>query len=249
MGDTGRTKAEAVADVINGTLYELVLRCIKRPEEPPQPYFAVAVLGYGTDAAGASRVGSLLRQSESDLWWTPDLASNPLRVDRRPGPGGLIEVLSPVWIEPGSSGGTPMCSALDRAGALAHAWVQSYPTAFPPVVINLSDGEATDGDPRVWASRLRSLRTDDGGVLLFNLALSSTAGTTVLFPSSPPRVDDRLASTLFEMSSLLPETMLEAAGTTGTPVTAGARGFGFNADFRGIVTFLNVGTAVGHLVR
>jgi hypothetical protein len=32
-------------------------------------------------------------------------------------------------------------------------------------------------------------------------------------------------------------------------VESNSRGFGSNADFRSVVTFLNVGTSVGHLLR
>ena len=138
-----------------------------------------------------------------------------------------------------------MCAALDRAGALAHRWIASFPDSFPPLVINLTDGEATDGDPQMWATRLRSLSTTDGPVLLFNLSLSSVPATPVLFPTSSAGLPSREAAALFEMSSLLPEIMLEGAGTLGEPVRLGARGFGCNADLKGIVTFLNIGTSIG----
>ena len=43
--------------------------------------------------------------------------------------------------------------------------------------------------------------------------------------------------------------MIEAARAQGFDVQAGARGFGCNADLRSVVTFLNVGTAVGRALR
>ena len=41
----------------------------------------------------------------------------------------------------------------------------------------------------------------------------------------------------------------DANGNYGFTVAPGSRGFGMNADFRSVVTFLNVGTSVGHLLR
>ena len=46
--------------------------------------------------------------------WRAAVAASPLRVESRTGPhGGAIN--APVWVEPVSRGGTPMCGALDRA--------------------------------------------------------------------------------------------------------------------------------------
>ena len=64
---------------------------------------------------------------------------------------GRSRIGMPVWVEPLNEGGTPMCAAMDRAGRIAHSWIQTYPQSFPPIVINLSDGESTDGDAATWA--------------------------------------------------------------------------------------------------
>lgn len=250
-GERTQSKQVAVAEILNGLLYELVLRCVKSPQEGPRPYFAVAVIGYCTAGPGSTRVRSAFSAplDAADVAWTPDLAANPLRVDTRTAPSGSGQVSSPVWIEPYATGGTPMCAAFDRAGRLVTGWLQRYPASFPPIVMNLTDGQSTDGDPRPWAERLRTLSSDDGPVLLFNLHLSSTAADPVLFPSSAQGLADEYSLALYEMSSQLPPFMVEAAQAQGTPVQPGARGFGFNADLRSIMTFLNVGTSVGKVLR
>ncbi|MCB1271673.1 MAG: VWA domain-containing protein, partial [Microthrixaceae bacterium] len=185
----------------------------------------------------------------ADVAWIPDIAANPLRVESRPSPNGSGEIKTPIWIQPRSIGGTPMCGAIDRAGRIAAGWLQQYPDSFPPIVMNLTDGEANDGDPLPWAERLRGLSSRDGNVLLFNLHLSTLAAEPLLFPSSGANLPDEYARTLHEMSSELPEFMLEAARAQGSRVEAGARGFGFNADMRSVMTFLNVGTSVGKVLR
>lgn len=250
-GEVTRSKQQAVADILNGLLYELVLRCVKSPQEGPRSYFAVAVIGYCTAGPGSVRVRSAFSPplDAADVAWVPDLAANPLRVDNRPSASGSGQVASPVWIEPRATGGTPMCAALDRAGRVVAGWLERYPSSFPPIVMNLSDGEANDGDPVPWADRLRSLSSEDGPVLLFNLHLSTESAQPCLFPSGPSGLVDEYARTLFEMSSELPEFMVEAARAQGQRVDPGARGFGFNADLRSIMTFLNVGTSVGKVLR
>jgi hypothetical protein len=243
------SKAQAVADQLNTLLYELVLRCVKTPREPPRAYFFVSVIGYSTTSRGEPVVGPALSVADTGgVVSTTDLAVHPLRVENRAGPGGGT-VNSPVWVEPLARGGTPMCAAFDQAGRLTADWVARHPDAFPPVVVNLSDGEATDGDPGVWANRLRGLSTSDGSALLFNLSLSASRSTVSLFPSDASALHDAYAEKLFGMSSPLPPSMIEIARSQGLAVARGARGFAYNADFRALAMFMNVGTSIGRVAR
>ncbi len=250
-GDAGRPKHVALAETLNGLLYEIVLRSVKSPQEGPRPYFAVAVVGYQTDGHGTPRVSTALGPplNQHDIVWTPDLARNPLRVERRQTSGGTGEIATPVWIEPIAGGGTPMTMAFDRAGLIVKSWIDSYPNSFPPIVINITDGESTDGDPSEVAERIRNLRSSDGAALVFNLSLSEEPAESMLFPSDASRLPSVHAQALFHMSSPLPGFMLDAARSQGFEVIPGARGFGFNADLRSVITFLNVGTAVGRTLR
>ena len=142
-----------------------------------------------------------------------------------------------------------MCAAFDRAGRLSAWWVAHHPDAFPPVLVNLSDGDSTDGDPLIWGRRLRSLASSDGAVLLFNINLSEQPSSPLLFPSGPDELPTASAAKLFELSSPLPPSMLASATSLGLPVNAGARGFAYNADLRTLVAFLNVGTSIGRAQR
>lgn len=243
-------KSAVLAEQVNGLLFELVQRCTKSIGEPPRPYFAVGVVGYGTDPSGNPIVGS---QFSGDLagkdWvWTSDLATSPLRIETRQSTDGDgREYRMPIWVDAFANGGTPMCRAFDLVGRMLKPWCDGYPDAFPPVVINLTDGEATDGDPIVWAERIRSLRTNDGNVLLFNLEIGS-GGQPHAFLPYPPQ-DSQYSATLWQMSSELPQFMGEIATAQGFQIAPGARGFAGNADFRSVVSFLNVGTSIGQLLR
>jgi len=254
LAGSSMSKSEFVAEQLNATLAEMIYHCIKGIDQLPKPYFAVAVIGYGTDPTGRARVESeiSLPAQEGDLAWTTDLAQHPLRVEERSrdNAGETITFNAPVWIEPRHEGGTPMCAAMDRAGEIAHTWLQSYPNSFPPIVLNLTDGESTDGDPKPWADRLRSLRSNDGGLLLFNVMMATGAATEpTMFPSRREQLGSRVAQQMFDMSSELPEMMRVQAVRQGYVVEPEARGMSMNADLKAVVTFLDVGTSVRKNLR
>jgi hypothetical protein len=121
-------------------------------------------------------------------------------------------------------------------------WVSSHPYSFPPVVINITDGEATDGDPAVEAEALRSLATQDGNLLLFNCHISGTSHESILFADHEEGLPDQFAKLLFTMSSVLPEGIRESASREGFKISEKSRGFAFNADLVELIRFLDIGT-------
>ena len=58
--------------------------------------------------------------------------------------------------------------------------------SFPPVIFNITDGEATDATPEMVlraAENLKAVATEDGNVLLVNIHLSSEpSAKALLFP-------------------------------------------------------------------
>ena len=244
----GRSKADGVATVTNKFLQNLVVKCAR--DEGVRDFFHVGVLGYGTNVNPA--LGGALAGRE--MVPLSEAANNPLRVEERSkkvddGVGGLIEqsVRFPVWIEPVANGGTPMCQALSRARTLLEGWVRDHPESFPPIVVNVTDGEATDGDPSSHAAAIRNLSTSDGNALLFNVHLSSSRGTPIEFPDSDTGLADDFAKRLFNMSSVLPEPTRNFAQQDGYPVSANTRGFTFNADIVALIKFLDIGTRPSNL--
>jgi hypothetical protein len=241
----GRSKSEGLADAINRLLVELTIRCTKNPAEGIRNYYHVGVIGYGTQV-GPVWGGSL---ASRDLVAIGEVGGNPARVEDRQrkiedGTGGLITetVKMPVWFYPVANGGTPMCQALDRARSMLEPWVREHEKSFPPIVINITDGEATDGDPLPAADKLRQLETTDGSLLLFNAHLSSQAGSAILYPDTSAELPDQFAVQLFRMSSILPGHIQSAARGEGYRVGTNARGFVFNADLVEVIKFLDIGT-------
>jgi hypothetical protein len=237
-GAPHRTKAEAVADAINHLLYTLVLRCVWGTNILDR--FHVGVIGYGLNVAPA--LGGPLAGRE--LVPIGEVARGPLRVEQRVPPAGGSPVRFPIWFEPAGDGNTPMCATLQRAGALLAGFLVDHPDCFPPIVVNITDGKATDGNPLEAATRLRQLTSTDGNVLLFNLHLSEKVGERIEFPDSEATLIDNFAKLLFRMSSVLPAGMVQNAQQSGLGVSPLSRGFVFNADLDAVVRSLDIGTRV-----
>lgn len=228
--EASMSKAQALAHAVNNIIGTAVVLCSKGDNRIVD-YFELGVLGYNSEVTSAL-VGTSI---SSPLLPISTLANNPKRIEERP-------QRMPVWIDPAHSGSTAMVSALTAAEKALIDWCSEHPESFPPIVINLTDGESTDGDPVPVADRIRTLSTNDGAVLLFNLHLSKATGGRISFPSDATGLPDIYASKLFEMSSVLPSSMAEAASSLEYPVEPGARGFLYNADAATVVQFLDIGT-------
>lgn len=246
--DVGKRKCDAVADAINRLLSTLVLRCAKG--EDVRDYFQVGVLGYG----GNVRSGFSGILANRQFVPISEVADNPLRVEQRTrkeedGIGGLIErtVRFPVWLEPSANGNTPMTAAIEEARRAVQAWCELYPLSYPPAVINISDGEPTDGSPLSAAEQVKQLGTNDGKVLFFNIHISGSSKRPIEFPDTELGLPDEFAQQLFRMSSVLPPRLCEEARREGFGVSPHSRGFAFNADLRSLVQFLDIGTRTADL--
>lgn len=244
--DRSRRKADAVAEAINKTLYALVLRCVDR--QAVLDRFQVALVAYGRQVV--SGWGGVLAGRE--LVPISEVARNPLRVEQRrelvsDGRGGQAErqVRFPIWFEPQGDGKTPMTAAFERAEMILAGFLAEHPDCFPPVVCNITDGDASDGDPVPAADRLRRLSSEDGEVLLFNLHLSTQNEAPVEYPAQEDQLPHNpFAPKLFRMSSYLPPVMQQPARQAKINVTPTTRGFVFNADIASVVRFLDIGTRV-----
>ena len=244
----GKRKADGVADAINKLLTNLSIKCTK--SEGVRDYYDVGVISYGKIVEPAL-VGELSGQSLARI---SAVANNPARIEERTkkeedGAGGIaeIKVKFPVWFDAKAAGSTPMCEALKLARTTLEPWVAQHQYSFPPMVINITDGESTDGDPSSDAASLRSLSTQDGHALLLNCHISGTAGESILFADSEEGLPDQFAKLLFSMSSVLPPAIRESAQREGFRVTENSRGFAFNADLVELIRFLDIGTRPSNL--
>jgi len=247
---TGKAKADALADGINKLLQNLVIKCTK--SEGVRDYYEIGVIGYGGNkGVGPAFLGALEKQ---DLVPLSKVANSPARVEDRvkkidDGAGGLIDqtIKFPVWFDSIADNGTPMCEGLRYAQRVLQDWVGRHQPCYPPTVINISDGEAGDGDPEPIAQAITQMSTSDGNVLLFNCHVSSHAAAPIQYPDREDALPDQFAKALFRMSSILPSGLLDAARSEGFAVSDRSRGFVFNAELVDLIRFLDIGTRPSNL--
>lgn len=143
-----------------------------------------------------------------------------------------------------------MCEALRRVRDIAAEWTARAANAesFPPVVFNITDGEATDCDDeelRAVCNQIKALETADGNVLLINIHIAAgDAGRHVFFPEAhEANYTNRYAALLYDCSSEMPavfnEAIREAKGPGAVPPF---RGMSYNASAAQLVTMLNIGS-------
>ena len=243
------SKAAAVAEVANSLLSELLLRATREGEV--RDYYDIAVVGYSGEG-----VHSLLSANET---FVPVSAlRNAVRNTRRvsierrlpDGQPAFNEVTVSEWIAPAASGQTPMYEALLYVHDLVEAWCRrpEHRESFPPLVFNITDGEATDCDDaelRAVAGQIKSLRTADGNVLLVNIHIAAgDTPHTVFFPSAEEAsYPNRYAEVLYDCSSPMPEVFNEAIREAKGPgVLPPFRGMSFNASAEELITMLNIGS-------
>jgi hypothetical protein len=235
----GRRKCDMVATVLNGFLNELIVTNTIAQEDGTtevRPRADVAVIGYEGDFVGSILSGML---SDRAFVTLSELQMNPLDIERRTrteiddtGQAIEVQVPFPIWTRPKAGAGTPMCEALQLAYDLAQEWADTHPYNYPPVVINVTDGMATDGDPNDIAQAICQVSTYDGQALLFNVHITDINSAPVTYPTSENELpNNKYAKNLFDISSVIPETSRTYLQTQlGRMVPLGARGLIFNGD-------------------
>lgn len=243
------SKAEAVASTVNMLLSELLYR--SRREEGYRDYFHIAVLGYG-----AEQVERLLPRTGAKLMTPSKLYELQVPVKRwqkeRLLPDGrtTISVLEQrQWVAPKAVGQTPMYEALVQAYELVKEWcaTRTHRESYPPVIFNITDGEASDGDDvqlQEMSDRIRSLGTSDGNALFVNIHITSDCSQPpVVFASEEEQLpESRYAHLLYRMSSVMPSVYNEQISALCGCGRPPYRGMSYNASMSDLIGMLNIGS-------
>jgi hypothetical protein len=244
-GVPGSSKAEECAKAVNRVIREVVISCSSGETIKPRCY--VGVIGYGGSGTRSIFGGALAGRQ---LVRVDEVGAAPLGVrsiqQKVPdGAGGLVEqtVPFPYWIGATADGGTPMQDAFSMARTTLQTWISEHGSSFPPVVINVTDGEPNEAESaRAQAHALLELRTGDGPVLLLNAHISTVAGRPICLPGSEQGLPDQFAKFLFGLSSVLPDSLRASARAQGFVVETGSRGFLYNADAEALIRLLAFGS-------
>ena len=156
-GQPDLLKMDGAADAVNRILDAISQRCSQGMDI--RDYFDLGVITYGTDGSGRTKLDTPLPGTSPEQPFLPvsqvvDAAEVEERqVKESDGAGGIVEVTRkfPVWLHPTASYGTPMCEALSAASKALQDWTAQHPDSYPPMVINVTDGDATDGNPESLA--------------------------------------------------------------------------------------------------
>lgn len=255
MSGGNKSKSEETADALNKILSSLITKNQDKNEILDR--FEIFVLGYGGNGV-VSPIDSIdigempvpiSRLNKSAKYET----RTQKRIKKEPdGAGGLIEkeydaeIKFQVWAKPDSSGGTPMGEAFRSSYGIIQNWVNSHPNSYPPILINITDGEYNGEDPTPIVQDIKNLSTSDGSTLVFNIHISSdTSGSpAIAFPDDSFQPPDSFADTLFRMSSHLTPAIIEYAQKMDRNVKTNARGFAFNANLVDLIEFLDIGTRI-----
>jgi hypothetical protein len=245
----GKRKCDMVATILNGFLNELITMNIIPQSDGTsdvRPRADICVIGYEGSNIAPALGGALTGRDFVSL---PELQANPADIEIRKqkdtddtGREYEVEVPFPVWIRPKAGGGTPMCAALQMAYSLAQQWTYAHPDSYPPVIINVTDGAATDGDIVGIAQQItQQVATNDGQALLFNVHVTDLTNQPTAYPSSEGELpNDKYAKLLFSASSVIPENSRELLEQLiGRPVPIGARGMIFNGDAASVRLMFN----------
>ncbi len=246
IGGSSRSKAVEAADAINRQIAEIINRCTK--SEGVRHYFDIGIIGYGFKRGQAA---SLL--SGATIVPITDMEGRILRTENQKQviDDQEVDYEFPIWFEPVAASDTPMVQAIQLAISWVKSWVENHRESFPPIVINITDGESTDGDPLTSLATLQGLSTSDGNALVWNCHLSESKVHPVSFPYAEHQLpEDRYAKMMFSMSSELPEEMIAIAKEEYENVSQGARGYVFNAQLEDLIKLLDIGTrAVSSLMK
>ena len=248
IGGSEELKMDVAANVLNRTLSAVVERCSQGVEI--REYFDIGILAYTTDSQGFIQIASVLPGTSlenpfliiSAVAEVAEVIEKPIRVSD--GAGGLTEIIDsfPQWLKPTAEFGTPIAEALLTAKSALESWIAQHQDSYPPILINITDGIYTHKHPEPVSSEIMDLSTNDGNVLLFNAHLSAVPANSVQYPSLEEGLPGEDAGLLFRMSSPLPRSFCDLAGSLGISVAENARGYVYNAGIEELVHFLDIGT-------
>ena len=243
------SKAEVVSMVVGQLVEELLLRSHRY--NVYRDYYDIALIGYSGnevysllgDELMFYPITTLASQEVSRVSYTLDYKT--LNSDVR-----AFEESVPLWVKPRAQGATPMYKMINRVIGLVAEWCskEENKDSFPPLVFNITDGEASDANYemlRTAAHKLQSLSTTDGKTLFLNIHISSdTNRESIIFPT-PYEVplEIRHAHLMMDMSSIIPEQLHPYINRCRTSVGHPPYvAMSYNTSMSALIAVLNIGS-------
>lgn len=251
-----KSKAEHLSLIVNQFLDEIILTC--RKTDFIKDYFEILIIGYGKEDEDGNYEDIVEIAWEGKLKNKTWVSVNELRNGstrkeivtvpnpKKFGPREIQQEVN-IWVEPIYGGNTPMRGAFELCHKYLDEWVDNNPNSFPPMVFNITDGEANDiedfSELIEAADKIKKLGTVDGKTLLFNLLLSENSSNLKEFPLVSERYifeGEENNVTLFDISSTIPNNLKKLIPTTDGSIDD-VKGVVFG-NLESVIRFLNIGT-------
>lgn len=243
------SKAEVVSMVTGRLIDELIMRSCRDGRH--RHYYDIALLGYSGDEV-YPLFGKKIKFYPITALAEQDVEKVTYTLDYKTLNGGIIPLHDEVslWVKPDAQGATPMYKMINSVTNLVEEWCanEENKDSFPPLVFNITDGEASDANYdmlRSAANRLRNTGTSDGKTLFLNIHISSESNRApIVFPSAlEVPIEIRHAHLLMDMSSVLPEQLYPYIGTCRTQISKPPYiAMSYNASMAELATMLNIGS-------
>ncbi len=234
-----KSKAESVATAVNSMLNQLTAG----------PDVRLTIVGYGgaSDGAAAAQIRWSGPLSGRSLVTSSELAAAPTTVEQRirriPGVGGVgvareETIQFPIWYVPAKSAGGGLEQAADFvAQTLAEAGSDS--SGKLSLVIHICGRMPTAAELR--STPLQAV-LNTSIVCHLHLAASDRIPAT-LYPSSSQRLASEEVVALFDVSSVLTDSLAKALRNAQVAVTPGARGLVHQGGMGDLIRFLMLAKA------
>lgn len=243
------SKAEVVSMVTGRLIDELIMRSYRDGEY--RHYYDIALVGYSGEEV-YSLLGDEVNFHPITILAGRDIRRISYTLNYNTMLRGVqsFEEQVSLWVEPRSQGSTPMYKMIGMVTELVNEWCNKSENrdSFPPIVINITDGEASDADYemlRIASQKLKSTGTTNGNTLFANIHISSDAShTPILFPNiREVPLEIRNAHLMMDMSSIIPEPfhpyIHECRSSFAQPPYIA---MGYNTSMSELVAMLNIGT-------
>ena len=245
------TMSEAAARIVNSQINELVLRCVKMGDT--RHYYDIAVVGYGEKAYSGWQ-GEL---EGRDFVSPEELKNHPFtkivtRKETRTRKGTQVKEVEQVqWVSARHDGSwTHYHEAFDYAKRLLDEWMKDHheKDCYPPTIFHITDGafnHASKEEVIQKANELKSMFTNDGNVILFNIHVTAdSTDRPVACPIEKGELNGNVyAEFLFDMSSLLPERYNQDIARCLQDTRNGRHvAMGMNADATTLIQLMDIGT-------
>lgn len=243
------SKAEVVSMVVGELIDELIMHSNR--DGGYRHYYDIAIVGYSGDRV-YSLIGDELMFYPITILAGRDVPRTTYAFcyDTLASNDCLFQKEVSLWVDAKAQGATPMHKMICCVTDLVAEWCsrEENRDSFPPLVFNVTDGEASDASYdmlRCAARNLRNTGTNDGNTLFMNIHISSdTSHKSILFPNiNEVPLSVRHAHLLMDMSSTMPPQLHHYVCRCRSKfASAPYFAMSYNSSMSELIAILNIGS-------